>query len=102
MRFTFSLFPPRISLRQDLPENATIKKTAHALTILAAAWIGVSVFAIVAYKVGKEDSDPSWVSAAIWAWRIHAAIIALAIVFWVCEKPSEVRYLADPKQDEDA
>ena len=102
VRFEFKFSPrPRLIIRQDLPEKAVIKKNAHALTVLATAWVGVSIFAVVAYKVGKEDSEQTWVMAAIWAWRIHVAIVALAIVTWFFEKPSEVRYPKESDGDDD-
>jgi hypothetical protein len=87
--------------RQDLSEKVIIKKIAHALTVLAVAWVGVSVFAMVAYKTGKEDADLSWVAGAIWAWRIHALIVLLAISFWIFEKPSGVRYIEEDPKDKD-
>ena len=101
MRFTFSLFPLRLSLRQDLPEKAVIRKKAHALTILTVGWIGVSAFAYFAYKFGKEDGDSSWVSAAIWVWRAHAVFALVTLLFWLIEKPSEVRYVREPAEDEE-
>ena len=102
MRFTFSLFPLRIGPRQELPAKAVIKKKAHALTVLTVAWVGVSIFAFVAYRVGKEDGDASWVSAAIWAWRAHAFFALLALLFWLVETPSEVSYVKELVEDEEA
>jgi hypothetical protein len=101
-RFEIKFLPrPRLIIRQDLPEKAVIRKRAHALTVLAVAWIGVSIFAVVAYKVGKEDADETWVMAAIWAWRIHASIVVAALLFWMFEVPSEVRYVKEEVDDED-
>jgi hypothetical protein len=100
VRFTFSLFPLRLKLRQDLPEKAVIRKKAHALTVLTGAWIGVSAFAYFGYKSGKEDGDSSWVSAAIWVWRAHAVFALMALLFWLIEKPSEVRYIKEPADHE--
>jgi uncharacterized membrane protein len=92
-RFEIRLLPrPRLLLRQNLPEKARIKKVAHALTVLVVAWSGVSIFALVAYFVGKQDGDSQWTNAAIWIWRLHALIAALALGCWIFEKPSEVRY----------
>jgi hypothetical protein len=89
-------------MRQDLPAKVVIKKNAHAMTMMAVAWIGISVFAVVAFRAGKEDANPGWVSAAIWAWRLHALIAVAALVLWVFEKPSEVRYVKEESPDEEA
>lgn len=88
MRFT--IFPPQI-----LPATAVIKKKAHALTVLTVAWLGASAFAVVAYKVGKEDRDAMWISAALWTWRAHGFFTVLALCFWIFERPSEVRYIPE-------
>jgi hypothetical protein len=87
-------------LRQDLPEKAVIRKKAHALTVLTVAWFGVSGFAYFAYEFGREDGDSSWVSAAIWVWRAHAFFALVALLFWLFEKPSEVRYVKEPADHE--
>lgn len=92
----FSIFP-----RQNLPEKAVIKKRAHALSVLTVAWLGPSIFAIVAYYVGKEDNDAQWVAAAIWTWRLHGVWAALALVFWLFETPSEVRYVREEWDDDE-
>jgi len=88
-------------LNQNLPPKAVIKKTAHALTTLVLAWIGMSIFAFFAYKYGKEDSDQTWITAAIWIWRLHGIFALLAIWFWIVEKPTEVAYLKEETENED-
>ena len=100
---------PRIKLSwrngrpfQGLPERAVIKKWAHAFTVAAVAWIGVSVAAVVAYSMGKADGDDTWVAAAFWAWRFHGIITGIAVLCWVVERPTEVRYLKENFDDESA
>ncbi len=100
-RFEFRLFPrPRLSLRQNLSKKARIKKVAHALTVLAVAWSGVSGFALVAYFVGKEDGNAQWTDAATWIWWFHAVFGVLALGCWIYEKPSEARYVQEDWNDE--
>ena len=92
----FTLFPP-----QNLPEKAVIKKKAHALTVLTLAWFGLSAFAVVTYKVGKEDHDAMWISAALWTWRAHVVFAVVALCFWVFEQSSEVRYVREQIKEEE-
>ena len=88
-------------LNQNLPPKAVIKKTAHAFTMLVLAWIGLSIFAVFAYKYGKEDSDSNWIAAAIWIWRLHGIFALLAILFWIVEKPTQVAYVKEDAESGD-
>jgi hypothetical protein len=77
-----------------------IKKWAHAFTMLCVAWIGPDIFAAVAYYYGSQDSDTTWVSAAVWTWRIHAIWAVICVVLWVFERPQLV-YFGVPLSDQE-
>ena len=88
-------------LRRTTPEQAVIKKKAHAATLAAAALIVPSLCAIYFRSAGVRENEPEWVWAALTIWKIHAAVVVAAGLLWVFEKPKLTKYLPVEPIDED-
>ena len=88
-------------LRRTTPEQAIIKRKAHAATIAACALIVPSLCAIYFRHVGIKENEPYWVWASTTMWKIHAAVVAVAIFFWLTEKPRLTKYLPVESLDDD-
>lgn len=81
----------------NTPEQAVIKKKAHAATVAAIALVVPSLCAIYFRSAGLKENEPEWVWAALTTWKIHAAVIAVALLFWIFEKPKLTKFLpVDP------
>lgn len=89
-------------LRQTTPAQAHIKLWAHAATLMTAGLIVPSLCGIYFRDAGLRENEPYWVWASITVWKIHAGVVAVALVLWLFERPRVVKYLpVEPIDDEE-
>ncbi len=86
----------RRALRQPpTPKAATIRKKAHAATLAAAMLIVPSACAVYFHQVAERENEPYWAEAAERLWALHLAIIVVAALLWLFERPQLTGYIDD-------
>lgn len=80
-------------LGRTTPEHGTIKWKAHAATVAACALVVPSLCAIYFWRAGSAEQESYWVWASLMMWRTHAAIVVVALLLWIFEKPKPTPFL---------
>ncbi len=83
----------RVLRQPPVPKAAAIRKKAHAATLAAAMLIVPSACAVYFHQVAERENEPYWVEAAERLWAIHLAIVVVAALLWLFERPQLTGYL---------